>query len=54
MYGCFNADKAVRQAAGGSGNEGGYATGAGVRIGGSWAVKILLGVGVLGAVMGGL
>ena len=53
MYGCFNADKAVRQASG-SGNEGGYATGAGVRIGGSWAMTFMLGLGVVGAVMGGL
>jgi hypothetical protein len=55
MYGCFNADKAVRQTGGsGSGNEGGYATGAGVRVGGSWVMSFLLGLSVLGAVMGGM
>jgi general stress protein YciG len=53
MFGCFNADKAVRQAAG---NEGGYATGAGVKSGSvGWKMGMLLGVGVVvGTVMGGL
>jgi hypothetical protein len=51
MFGCFNANKAVRQAAS---NEGGYATGAGVRTSGSWLVQVLLGLGLVGAVIGGL
>jgi general stress protein YciG len=52
MFGCFNADKAVRQAAG---NEGGYATGAGARSGSvGWKMGLLLGLGFVSAIMGRL
>jgi hypothetical protein len=52
MFGCFNVDKAAKKA---SGTERGYASG-GVRISGcaSWAVKVFLGLGFVGAVVGGL
>ncbi|KAF1832116.1 hypothetical protein BDW02DRAFT_503764 [Decorospora gaudefroyi] len=51
-YGCFNADKAARRA---RGSDEGYVS-AGTKIGGcaEWAVRLLLGVGVVGALMGSI
>jgi hypothetical protein len=53
MFGCFNAEKAVgpRKASGG-GNEGSYVS-AGLKISGngSWALSILMGLSVVGALI---
>lgn len=49
LFGCFNTEKAV----GARKNGGGYES-SGVSGKASWAAKIFLGLGIVGAVVGGL
>lgn len=56
MFGCFNTEKAVgARKSDGAGNEGPY-TSAGFKINGhaNWALSMLFGLSVVGAVMGGI